>query len=110
MPNYEETDESDCEDPEWAMKCQYDHNHKWAGYEPIMEDTGEACDESLDPKYIKQILATYEGEVLLLRDSKRNEYEVVDGKAVMIRKFISWEKGFELCCGDEFVECDENDC
>ena len=112
MANYDES-ESEEEDPGPNIKKINRHLNLYEGYAPIMDDTSEECDESCDPKWIKEILKVYnKGNIYfpLLRDSKRNEYEVVDGKAVMVRKFISWEEGYELCCGDEFVECNEDDC
>jgi hypothetical protein len=107
MSKYDSQSEDEIDDEIKKLRTQ---KHKWDGYQPVYEDTGETCDESFDPKYIKEILKTYNGEEFSLRDSKRNEYSIINGRAVMVRKFISWEEGYEICCGDEFVECDSDDC
>ena len=72
-------------------------------------DDGEVSDESFDPKYIDEVMKNQwfidnllkggpNGELgCCIRDSARNEYELIDGKCVITSKFISWEKGWEKC-------------
>ena len=68
-------------------------------------DDGEVSDESFDPKYIDEVMKNEyflkyiykDGKFCCIRDSARNEYALVDGKCVMVAKFISWEKGYEKC-------------
>jgi len=72
-------------------------------------DDGEVSDESFDPKYIDEVMQNQwfidhllkggpNGELnCCIRDSARNEYALIDGKCVMVAKFISWEKGWEKC-------------
>jgi len=69
-------------------------------------DDGEVSDESFDPKYLDEVMQNQwfidnlykDGKLnCCIRDSARNEYALVDGKCVMVAKFISWEKGWEKC-------------
>jgi len=69
-------------------------------------DDGEVSDESFDPKYLDEVMQNEyflnhlykDGNLICgIRDSARNEYALIDGKCVMVAKFISWEKGWEKC-------------
>ena len=81
---------------------------EYAKFQTIYDD-GEVSDESFDPKYIDEVMQNQwfidnllkggpNGELgCSIFDSARNIYELVDGKCVMVAKFISWEKGWEKC-------------
>ena len=78
---------------------------EYAKFQTIYDD-GEVSDESFDPKYLDEVMQNeyflkylYKDGKLncCIRDSARNEYALVDGKCVMVAKFISWEKGWEKC-------------
>ena len=69
-------------------------------------DDGEVSDESFEPKYLDEVMQNQwfidnlykDGNLdCSIRDSARNEYALVDGKCVMIAKFIKETNKYEKC-------------
>jgi len=69
-------------------------------------DDGEVSDESFDPKYLDEVMQNQwfidnlykDGKLdCSIRDSARNEYALVDGKCVMVAKFIKETNKYEKC-------------
>jgi hypothetical protein len=69
-------------------------------------DDGEVSDESFDPKYLDEVMQNEyflnhlykDGNLICsIRDSARNEYALIDGKCVMVAKFIKETNKYEKC-------------
>jgi len=81
---------------------------EYAKFQTIYDD-GEVSDESFDPKYLDEVMKNeyflkyiYKGGPndelgCSIRDSARNEYVLVDGKCVMVAKFIKETNKYEKC-------------